>query len=455
MIKMYRFVFQMKQFVNEKIVFAFSVTKFIQAIIIFSVIVIFSTNAANATDSSNSKKICLSVYQNNRSSVFSKLSHVDQSKLLEIENSILALYRRFGKLSPKTYFGFVNYHLSLIENGLSPELKSLVDNFRFRNKLPRYIGSNSYRLTKGDQRRIREFNESYRNLQEQQNEQTLTTNLAKHEVILVAGFGNEFYRKNYFNDMKNDLVSDFSVPKEQVHIFFPDSFMDSEMTSKDLYHFVRERVRLTGRKVILVGHSMGGNVALDMLLMHPEMTEAGSIRKLVTIQSPLKGTEVASKIVDKVGWLLSFLDRDDGLLSMLPSYTENLVKTQLSTFTDKQRALLDEMVYYVSSHTDSEPTKIGSHIIETANDGTVPLSSQFIRGFGRILAMLPNIGHTDLVLSGSKSGLTRQERRDYTKVLFTQIINPKSEFDDGFELDEKDLGIVSRYQMDSVTVGAP
>ncbi len=434
----------------KNILFPNKIEKFVLIFLFFS---IFSSASLNAIEISISTKMCRSFYQNNRSLEFSKLSSNDQSRLLEIEKAMLNLYNRYGKLSSKTYFGFVNYHLSVIENDLSPQLKFLVDEFRHRNKLPRYVGSNSYRLTKGDQRRIREFNDSYRDFQNHFGNPKTESELPNYEVVLVAGFGNEFFRKNYFHDMKEDLVSDFRVPESQVHIFFPDSFMDSEMTSKDLYHFVQERVRKTGRKVILAGHSMGGNIAIDMLLMHPEMTESGNLKKVVTIQSPLKGTEVASKIVDKVGWLLNFLDREDGLLSMLPSYTENLVKTQLSTFTDKQRALLDELVYYVSSHTDSEPTKIGSHIIETANDGTVSLSSQFIRGFGRILAMIPNIGHTDLVLSGAKSNLTREERRAYTNVIFEQILNPKSEIDDGFVLDESDLGIISQYQSEGATNG--
>ncbi|MBL7543722.1 MAG: hypothetical protein JNL11_07885 [Bdellovibrionaceae bacterium] len=36
-----------------------------------------------------------------------------------------------------------------------------------------------------------------------------------YEVILVAGFGNEIYRSNYFSDMKHVLENVFRLPRQQ------------------------------------------------------------------------------------------------------------------------------------------------------------------------------------------------------------------------------------------------
>ena len=117
---------------------------------------------------------------------------------------------------------------------------------------------------------------------------------------------------------------------------------------------------------------------------------------------------------------------------MVDGETHQVVKN-VSLLNDEQLGLLSKKLFYVSSFSSNQKTKIGAHLIKGKNDGTVPLSSQYIRSFGRKLAVLPEIGHTDLVISGVKSDLTEHARRAFAYVLFQTLANPQTYIEDGMD----------------------
>ncbi|MBL7543723.1 MAG: hypothetical protein JNL11_07890 [Bdellovibrionaceae bacterium] len=192
------------------------------------------------------------------------------------------------------------------------------------------------------------------------------------------------------------------------------------------------------RKIILIGHSRGGLVALQMLVNHPQVLEDNALAAVVAVQSPIKGTPTAQFLYEKVTATQAGIravcrrcslgildDLAKGARSMDKKITEKNIE-QVGRLSAAQVSLLNQKLFYVASYSSAQYSKLGTYIINGKNDGTVPTDNQYIVGVGRLLAVLPDVGHTDLFFSGLKSGMTSSKRRVFAHTLMDSLIDPRA-----------------------------
>ncbi len=374
----------------------------------------------------------------------SNSSEILSASLQSLNLKMQELYQKFYCLDHRLYFEHANFEMSQTEKSLAIfEIRMLQD---FRNK--HHIGEykSETRDSGGDLRRQNSFLQSYENYIQQNSLPVANTKLADYEIVLVAGFGNESFRAEYFSDMRFVLINVFGLPGNQIHLIYTDTYAEAGVSVK-LLITQYQQIKITNpqHKIIFVGHSRGGLVIVNSLIEHPEILEDHMLQAAVTIQSPLKGTptaELLEKQLSKLSVAFQFFCKScapkmlnqvaAGAKSMEKNETHQVVKT-VEHLSEKQLSLLSKKLFYISAHSSHQSTKLGAHIIKESNDGTVPFSSQYIRSFGRKLALLPEVGHTDLVISGSKSGLTELARRSFAVVLFEQLLKPETYFEDGMD----------------------
>lgn len=341
-------------------------------------------------------------------------SAVEINKKLEVE------YDRFFCLDSRLYFDRANYILS---SATDPKLKPVIDEFLKKHGLGSY--DDKLRLTPGDRRRIVRFKNEF-DYRRKRFQDSTRVNLSDKEIVLVTGFMNELFQNSYFNDMVDVLKEEFKVPASSVHVFHTDSSRGADSMAREF----QSRIRLVQtnnptKPIILVGHSRGGLQLLYTFLKYPELIELPSVERIVTIQSPLKGTSTA-KAASIVGGLLANIctscgEIQSGAASMISGHTHYLLQVGLAKLSDIQLALLSRKLFFISSYSNREYTKLGSYLTPDLTDGTVPFDSQYLRSFGRKLAVLPDVGHTDLVLGGVKSSLSTRERRTFARILFETL----------------------------------
>ncbi len=361
-----------------------------------------------------------------------------------ISKKMEELYQRFYCIDRRTYFEKVNHEMNVREKLMTIGEKEKIDNFRLRHNMGAYESES--RNYGGDIRRQVSFLRKFNAYRTQKTLPVINTKYDDYEILLVAGFGNEKYRVEYFSDMKDVLVNNFGVPSDQIHVIFTDSLAEADVSVKlvfDEYSIIKAKKPF--HKILFAGHSRGGLVIVNTFIDHPQMIEDPAVVNIVTIQSPLKGTPTAEFLEKRIHGLESFTQRFCksctfktlsklalGAQSMDSAETKPTIK-RMDHFTDLQSALFSKKLFFVSTYSTHEATKLGAHIIDGKNDGTVPLSSQYIRSFGRKLALLPEIGHTDLVISGSKSDLSPLERKLFAVLFFNEISDPRTAFEDGMD----------------------
>lgn len=295
-----------------------------------------------------------------------------------------------------------------------------------------------------DALRLSDFQKKFSELRRNASALSKNSELQNYEYVFIGGFANELYRKTYFSDMAKTLTKNNGVSIQQIHMIFPSSLASTKINGNLLKDEIERIKKTSSRKIIIVGHSMGGEIALRMFLENPNALSDQQIKYVVTVQAPLKGTDTAkimddlengiyklSRIVHYVGERISckfdansssYSREKSGLHSITPGEANKVLTSTIPNLTSEDRSEFNSKVFYVSSKSTYERTKLGTYIIYEANDGTVPNSSQYINAVGRRLADLPDIGHTDLVLTGIKSSLTPRTRQAFAQTLFESLL---------------------------------
>lgn len=294
-----------------------------------------------------------------------------------------------------------------------------------------------------EHKRIREFNETFARYRKTPPTTRSSYSLDGHEVVLVSGYLNEI-APSYFKDMVRTLAADFGLPLHQIHIVHSNSLAgDSANIAKIMQKYTSLREKSPGRKIIMVGHSRGGALLLRAFVQNPVLVGEPALERLVLVQAPLKGTPTAHMAADALNVVKASLERlkllnsickrchheyfadiDAGAKSMEPKPSLEETLSIVDRLSQEEFKTLSRKVLYVTSQSKHQTTKLGTYIIDGKNDGTVPLTSQSVTFFGRRIAALIEIGHTDLILSDIRSNLTTSERRAFARALFEQLLSP-------------------------------
>ncbi len=268
--------------------------------------------------------------------------------------------------------------------------------------------------------------------------------LKSYDYVFIAGLGNELFHKTYFSDMIHTLSVEGGVPANQIHVIFPNSLDSTEINSELLSDKIQGIKSKSSRKIIVIGHSMGGEIALRFFLEHPGALTDSQIKYVVALQSPLKGTVTAKVAADleqgvyDLGVFFNYLSgkrpctttakldfhprKDSGPFSLTPDEARRVLSLNIPKLSSDDITTFKNKLFYVSTSSESENTKLGTYLISGANDGTVPTRSEYMVSLGRRLADLQNIGHTDLVLTGEKSSLAPHIRQAFAQTLFEALL---------------------------------
>ena len=177
--------------------------------------------------------------------------------LPKVSQKMEELYQRFYCIDRRTYFEKANYEISKLENLMTKVEMEKVQNFRLRHNMSVYDSES--RNYGGDLRRQQSFLQKFSTYRSQKSLPAVNAIYENYEILLVAGFGNEAYRVEYFSDMKDVLINNFGVPEDQIHVVFTNSLAASDVSIKlvfDEYNLIKAKEPL--RKILLVGHSRGG-----------------------------------------------------------------------------------------------------------------------------------------------------------------------------------------------------
>lgn len=294
-----------------------------------------------------------------------------------------------------------------------------------------------------EHQRIKEFNELFTRYRKTPPTTRSNYSLDGHEIVLVSGYLNEV-TPSYFRDMVRSLTADFGLSLEHIHIVHSNSLAgDKRNITKIMKKYASLREKSPGRKIIMVGHSRGGLLLLRAFAQNPALLREPALERLVLIQAPLKGTPTADVAADALSAVKASLERlkmlysvckmchqehfadiDAGAKSMEPKTSRAKTLSIADRLSQEDFETLSRKVLYVTSQSKNQMTKLGTYIIDGKNDGTVPLTSQSVTLFGRRIANLIEIGHTDLVLGDLRSDLTSTERRAFARALFEQLRSP-------------------------------
>ncbi len=316
--------------------------------------------------------------------------------------------------------------------------QKFLERLKHRLRLPSY---ESMSLLAGDARRAAKFSKRFFEHErsetarlERGDDPEIVRDLSQIQVILVAGYMGE-YVDSYFEDFEVALKEHLAVPPEQIRKVFTVSHRGADHSSELVKEAITDLAK-NEKPIVIIGHSRGGQVSLNTLAQNMEFFRNGTVRSLVTVQSPLQGTEIATafghvlKVASAVNSLWSFGLNEgksesisSGAYSMDPERAKKTWKKLFESLSHDDQNILSSRLFFVTSK-DHEPTKPGTYIIDHSDhDGTVPYKSQFLPNVGHRLADL-NAGHTDTVLGGSHSDWSAEKRRAFAIALMEVLTDP-------------------------------
>ena len=139
--------------------------------------------------------------------------------------------------------------------------------------------SEGAKATGDNNRRIVAFNKNFLALTKRNSVFLKEMKMQDYEYIFVAGMGNELFRKTYFSDMVEVLTKINGVPSSQIHIVFPKSSLSVKINESSLTKEIDKIKTTSARKIIIIGHSMGGVIALRKYLDNPKALADPQIKR--------------------------------------------------------------------------------------------------------------------------------------------------------------------------------
>ena len=280
--------------------------------------------------------------------------------------------------------------------------------------------------------------------------------LRRFHFVFVDGFVNElagifpaiFSLGNYFSDNIQEL-SDFGITSDHLGHSTWKPFL---VNADELFIKLKNIYLLRQKRIILVGHSKGGNEVIAAILKHPGLLDSHIVEQVVAIQAPLQGSPLTENLADHSLARVVTYAMGNGLGSMRPSIAQELFHNLFEQFLEKLgyrqgeeadnlqwaefKARYDEIsdrVFFVtSSHPPTETLSWGIRSVlffcknglepTLPNDGLVSQQDQVLRTkipFGHEFEMIAD--HIELVVSGTVSRAHPKKRRAFTRAL-TQLL---------------------------------
>lgn len=247
--------------------------------------------------------------------------------------------------------------------------------------------------------------------------------LGTRSFVFVSGFLNEVI-PGYFDD-------NAAVAKELGATTFtlsPSSRTPMSEQADAVRAAVVERHQADGRKVVVVGHSMGGAAALLCLLRYPELVKSGALDLVVVVQGAVGGSPLADTLahgpVTRLAGLESLTRAEARAL-----FTQELEALKAKT-TEEERAALFRRIFYVRS---SDKEKVAAELTmghallslfgSGQSDGLM-LEEDMKLKVGIDLGVV-EADHADLTVSSFLSNSTPQQRKAFTRALLRQVADSR------------------------------
>jgi hypothetical protein len=268
----------------------------------------------------------------------------------------------------------------------------------------------------------------------------------KH-LVFVGGIMNELASVvgNYFID-NIEVVKSLGITYDYLGF---SSAVSVPKNADLLYKSVGEIFNKMQKPLVLIGHSMGGAESLYMVLKHPELLILNQVDRVVLIQAPIGGSNLAEKF--KSNWAAYGLEYylKKGLHSLSTDRARANFSEAFKFFQSRLEALfgssdqiqyqreyerISNRVFYVRSQYDAETSlSFGLQIVlaflreklddAVSNDGLLYCEDQMLKTsptFGSDLGIL-NGDHVEFVISGLASRSSSATRTAFTRAMLRSI----------------------------------
>lgn len=267
------------------------------------------------------------------------------------------------------------------------------------------------------------------------------------QFVFIKGFINEI-ELYYFKDQVSDLKK-MGVDRRQIHLLATDSTENLQENSQRLKQEVTRIWKRSGsRPLILIGHSYGGAVVVDLALNHPEFFSAIA-KKGFVIQGAMGGSPIADvvlsqdlkanlrQILGDSDWSLFWWFVNIGRVFRGP-FSPALQSLETQTAKNRLAALQDHIatstlktrIFYVVSEMPTEGVRMemrpfASYLSKLfgKNDGLLLLQDQFVPGFGETLLTV-QADHKDLTVGFARNRRIRRLREQLNKMIYEKSLLP-------------------------------
>jgi hypothetical protein len=268
-------------------------------------------------------------------------------------------------------------------------------------------------------------------------------NAKKYRYIFIAGFLNEGF-VGYFKD-NIDFLKNLGVPKNQIHIVYPDSTAGVAENIDPLRDELQKLSNQGTQKLVLIAHSKGGAEALGLSIKYAAFVKE-KVEYLFLIQAAIQGSGVADYIqgvgkpLDKqmsawhrfvfemtaeTGQLLDKMI-NSGLGSLTHLQAQQLWELLLKKYGKPDETVAEKIYYIRASKNPSDMANIivcTGHYLHTyygKNDGLVELKDQLHSDIGTSLIVV-EADHTDLTTNHLMSSMKKPIRQALTASIIESL----------------------------------
>lgn len=288
----------------------------------------------------------------------------------------------------------------------------------------------------------------------------LLRHLKGHHIVFVDGIMNELASilNNYFTDSIGE-VENLGLTHSHLRL----SSRTSVSENGDLLFVkVSDIIQKEQKPLVLIGHSMGGALIMNMILKHPELLLFNEVERVVLFAPAIGGSILAESFAE--GWIAWGLKTylGEGLKSLSTERAQDSFRAAFEYFQDRLEShfgsreqeryqaefeRVSSKVFYVRfQHNPKEPLSLGLKIVlafmkkgldpADPNDGLLTLEDQILKShpeFGIDLGVL-EADHIELVVAGRISRSDQSRRQAFTRAVLRSICQADSS-GTGFDTD--------------------